>query len=183
MKIDSVDFEKSGAMSDTDLVAGAESSFWSEAGVNKLLFGGGEDPSSTSLGISTISDQAIIFSVLEQIQRWINRKLKQLSGTVKFQIQFLDITRYNQKEVHDQLVKDGQYGLPVRNAIMAASGFQQPNVLSMAYLENEILNMSSYEKPLISSNTQSAENAAGRPTAEESGGVITDEGEKSREKI
>lgn len=183
MKIDSVDFEKSGAMSDTDLVTGAESSFWSEAGVNKLLFGGGEDPSSTSLGLSTISDQAIVFSVLEQIQRWINRKLKQLSGTVKFQIQFLDITRYNQKEVHDQLVKDGQYGLPVRNAIMAASGFQQPNVLSMAYLENEILNMSSYEKPLISSNTQTSEESVGRPTAEELGVPITDEGENSREKI
>lgn len=181
MPISSWDFEKSGPMSDSELVTNAENVFWSQAGVNKLLFGGGENPSSSTLALSTISDQAVVFRVLRQIERWINRKLKTLSGTVKFKLTFLDATRYNRKEVHDQLLKDGQYGLPVRSAIMATSGISQTESLSMAYLENTVLGLSDYEQPLLSSNVMSQTDEAGRNPVEESGGMITDAGEVSRE--
>lgn len=181
MPISSWDFEKSGPMSDSELVTNAENLFWSQAGVNKLLFGGGDNPSSSTLSLSTVSDQAVVFRVLRQIERWINRKLKNLTGTVKFKLTFLDTTRYNRKEVHDQLLKDGQYGLPVRSAIMATSGIAQPESLSMAYLENTILGLSDYEEPLLSSNVVSATDEAGRKPVEDSGGKITDAGEVSRE--
>lgn len=178
MTISAWDFEKSGANSESDLVTNAESQFWSQAGVNKILFGGGDDPSANTLGLSTISDQAIVFRALRQIERWINRKLKTLSGTVKFKINLLDITRYNMKEMHDQYVKDGQYGLPMRTAIAASSGIAQAELRSLAYLENDVLNMPDYEVPLKSSNVQSGNDDAGRPQSDNVG----DEGEVSREK-
>ena len=181
MPISSWDFEKSGPMSDSELVTNAENLFWSQAGVNKLLFGGGDNPSSTTLSLSTVSDQAVVFRVLRQIERWINRKLKNLSGTIKFKLTFLDTTRYNRKEVHDQLLKDGQYGLPVRSAIMATSGIAQTEYLSLSYLENDILGLADYEQPLLSSNVVSQTEEAGRKTVEESGGKISDAGEVSRE--
>lgn len=175
MGISAWDFEKSGMNSESSLVTNAEAVFWSQAGVNKILFGGGEDPSANTLGLSTISDQAIVFRALRQIERWINRKLKSLNGTVKFKINLLDVTRYNQKEMHDQYLKDGQYGLPTRSAIVATSGIAQAEAPSLAYLENSVLEMFKYEIPLQSSNVQSGD--PGRPEGE----TVSDEGEASRE--
>lgn len=179
MKVSDWNFEKSGSLTETDLVTKAEASLWSQAGVNKLLFGGGEDPSSSTLELSTVNDQAIIFRVLRQIERWINKQLKQMSGSYKFRINLLDVTRFNKKEMHDQYLKDGQYGLPARSAIMATSDLGQTELQSMAYLENVVLNLKQHEVPLVSSNVQTSE--GGRPTAEESGEKIGDAGEASRE--
>lgn len=179
MEVSDWNFEKSGSLTETDLVTKAEASLWSQAGVNKLLFGGGEDPSSSTLELSTVNDQAIIFRVLRQIERWINKQLKQMSGSYKFRINLLDVTRFNKKEMHDQYLKDGQYGLPARSAIMATSDLGQTELQSMAYLENVVLNLKQHEVPLVSSNVQTSE--GGRPTAEESGEKIGDAGEASRE--
>lgn len=187
MKISSWDFEKSGAVSGSDDVAKAENSMWKQAGVNNILFGGGEDPSSSTLSLSTVNDQMIVFAMMRQIERWINRKLKSVSTAVKFKVNILDVTYFNRQEVHDRLVKDGQYGMPVRSAIMATSGYSPSDVENMQYLENTVLNLSANEVPLISSNTQSAadSNAAtdegGRPTNASEGKALTDAGENSSE--
>lgn len=124
MKISSWDFEKSGAVSGSDDVAKAENSMWKQAGVNNILFGGGEDPSSSTLSLSTVNDQMIVFAMMRQIERWINRKLKSVSTAVKFKVNILDVTYFNRQEVHDRLVKDGQYGMPVRSAIMGDKRIQ-----------------------------------------------------------
>ena len=141
MKISSWDFEKSGAVSGSDDVAKAENSMWKQAGVNNILFGGGEDPSSSTLSLSTVNDQMIVFAMMRQIERWINRKLKSVSTAVKFKVNILDVTYFNRQEVHDRLVKDGQYGMPVRSAIMATSGYSPSDVENMQYLENTVLNL------------------------------------------
>lgn len=187
MKISSWDFEKSGAVSGSDDVAKAENSMWKQAGVNNILFGGGEDPSSSTLSLSTVNDQMIVFAMMRQIERWINRKLKSVSTAVKFKVNILDVTYFNRQEVHDRLVKDGQYGMPVRSAIMATSGYSPSDVENMQYLENTVLNLSANEVPLISSNTQSAANSdaatdeGGRPTNASEGKALTDAGENSSE--
>lgn len=132
-------------------------------------------------------DQMIVFAMMRQIERWINRKLKSVSTAVKFKVNILDVTYFNRQEVHDRLVKDGQYGMPVRSAIMATSGYSPSDVENMQYLENTVLNLSANEVPLISSNTQSAadSNAAtdegGRPTNASEGKTLTDAGENSSE--
>lgn len=181
MKVSSWDFEKSGAVSGSDDVEKAESSMWTQAGVNKILFGGGEDPSSSTLSLSTINDQMIVFTVMRQIERWINRKLKSVSTAIKFKVNILDVTYFNRQEMHDRYVKDGMYGLPVRSAIMATGGYTPSDVENMMYLENNILDLSSKEIPLTSSNTQSTDNNGGRPTNASEGKPLTDSGENSQE--
>ena len=174
-------------MSGSDDVAKAENSMWKQAGVNNILFGGGEDPSSSTLSLSTVNDQMIVFAMMRQIERWINRKLKSVSTAVKFKVNILDVTYFNRQEVHDRFVKDGQYGMPVRSAIMATSGYSPSDVENMQYLENTVLNLAANEVPLVSSNTQSAadSNAAtdegGRPTNASEGKALTDAGENSSE--
>lgn len=182
MKVTDWNFEKSGAVSGTDEVAAAENSMWQQAGVNKILFGGGEDPSSSTLNLSTINDQMIVFMMMRQIERWINRKLKSVSSSIKFKINILDVTYFNRVEMHNQYLKDGQYGLPVRSAIMATAGYSPSDLENLSYLENTVLELNKNEVPLTSSNTQSAaDNEGGRPTNESEGLPLTDSGENSRE--
>lgn len=182
MKVTDWNFEKSGAVSGTDEVAAAENSMWQQAGVNKILFGGGEDPSSSTLNLSTINDQMIVFMMMRQIERWINRKLKSVSSSIKFKINILDVTYFNRVEMHNQYLKDGQYGLPVRSAIMATAGYSPSDLENLSYLENTVLELNKNEVPLTSSNTQSAaDNEGGRPTNESDGLPLTDSGENSRE--
>lgn len=178
MELSSWSFERNGAASDTDEVSQAESTMWTQAGVNKILFGGGEDPSASTLNLCTVNDQMIVFAVLRQIERWINRRLKNMGASYKFKIVFLPVTHYNKAEMHAQYLKDGQYGLPVRGAIMATGGFASSDIEDMSYLENEILNLSVNEVPLKSSNVQSADTTdeGGRPTNASQGEGLSDSG-------
>ena len=84
--------------------------------------------------------------------------------------------------MHDRFMKDGQYGLPVRSAIMATAGYSPSDLENLQYLENTILELNKKEVPLTSSNTQSApESDPGRPTNQSKGEVLTDSGENSKE--
>lgn len=183
MKVSSWDFEKSGAVSGSDDVEKAEASMWTQAGVNSILFGGGNKDSSTSVKLSTINDQMIVFTVMRQIERWINRKLKSVSTAYKFKVNILDVTYFNRQEMHDQYVKDGQYGLPVRSAIMATNGYSPSDMENMLYLENEMLGLDKLEVPLKSSNTQSKDldDEGGRPTNASNGKDLSDAGEVTAE--
>lgn len=182
MKVTDWNFEKSGAVSGTDEVAAAENSMWQQAGVNKILFGGGEDPSSSTLNLSTVNDQMIVFMMMRQIERWINRKLKSVSSSIKFKVNILDVTYFNRVEMHNQYLKDGQYGMPVRSAIMATAGYSPSDLENLSYLENTVLQLNKNEVPLTSSNTQSASgDEGGRPTNESEGKPLTDAGENSQE--
>lgn len=177
MKMDSWDFQKGGAMGDINTVANAEATFWSETGTDSHMFGGNSS-SSSSLSISVKSDEEIVFGVLRQIERWVNRRLKKMSGAVKFRVNFLDVTIYNQKEFVEMLTRCGTYGLPVRTAICAAMGMSPSEMSGSAYIENIMLNLAENEVPLKSSNVQSGDSGddGGRPPQD----VVEETGEQTR---
>ena len=185
MKITDWNFDKSGVTSDTNEVAKAEAAFFAGAGVNKILFGGGDDPSASTLELCTVNDQMIVFAVMRQLERWINRKLKSVSGSYRFRLNFLPVTHYNREAMHEKYLKDAQYGLPTRSAIIATAGYAGTDYENMAYLENEVLGLKNVEQPLTSSNTQSA-NAAdggdGRPTNESKGEGLSDAGNVTQDR-
>lgn len=184
MKISSWNFEKSGVNSDTNEVAKAEAAFFTKAGVNKILFGGGDDPSASTLELCTVNDQMIVFAVIRQLERWVNRKLKSVSSSYKFRINFLPVTHYNVAEMHERYLKDATYGMPTRTAALATAGYAGTDYENMAYLENEILGLGNGEIPLKSSNTQSgsAGDEGGRPTNASSGKGLTDAGNTSADR-
>lgn len=184
MKLTDWNFEKSGVNSDTNEVAKAEATFFTTAGVNKILFGGGEDPSATTLNLCTVNDQMIVFAVIRQLERWVNRKLKSVSSSYKFRINFLPVTHYNIAEMHERYLKDATYGMPTRTAALATAGYAGTDYENMTYLENEILGLSNGEMPLKSSNTQSgsARDEGGRPTNASKGEGLSDAGNVSADR-
>lgn len=184
MKLTDWNFEKSGVNSDTNEVAKAEATFFTTAGVNKILFGGGEDPSATTLNLCTVNDQMIVFAVMRQLERWVNRKLKSVSSSYKFRINFLPVTHYNIAEMHERYLKDATYGMPTRTAALATAGYAGTDYENMTYLENEILGLSNGEMPLKSSNTQSgsAGDEGGRPTNASKGEGLSDTGNVSADR-
>lgn len=184
MKLTDWNFEKSGVNSDTNEVAKAEATFFTTAGVNKILFGGGEDPSATTLNLCTVNDQMIVFAVMRQLERWVNRKLKSVSSSYKFRINFLPVTHYNIAEMHERYLKDATYGIPTRTAALATAGYAGTDYENMTYLENEILGLGNAEIPLKSSNTQSgsAGDKGGRPTNASKGEGLSDAGNVSADR-
>lgn len=165
-------------------VSEAVADYFNDVGVSSLLFGG-DSQSSTSLKISLMADEALAFSLNRQIERVVNRLLKGLSGTIKFQINILDVSYYHQKDMHDLYLKDAQYGIPTKSAIVSSLGFDQSILEGMCFTENDFLNLVDEFKPLQSSYTTSSADSSennGRPTSEESGNDLTDSGESTKER-
>lgn len=156
-------FERAGA-ADTDLVDEATNNFMNASGVSNLLFNS-KSSTSTSLSYSVTNDATIVYSLHRQIERNINRLLKQLSGTVKFAINIIDCTYYNINEKIDELLKLGQYGFPVRSQLAALAGMDT-DLVGTCVLENQILGLSSLFDPLVAGSNMSSdllEQTTGRP--------------------
>jgi hypothetical protein len=180
MEITALDFQKQGIATDSTMVTNAEAAFWSEACTNSQLFGG-VTTSSAALGLSAQTDEVVMFNFLRQFERWVNARLKLMSGQFKFQAIFLNVTSYNQDKVYQKYLDMGRYGLPMRNAIAATMGIPPSATINMSYLENDVLKLSEKEIPLKSSNTQSSTSStnAGRPvedTVSDAGDITRDTG-------
>lgn len=166
---------------DKNRTAEATSEYWSEAGVSDLLFSSSAN-NSTSLSFSVKTDEAMIFSVMRQIERWINRYIKNKNIPYKFKFRFLDVTVFNQDKRVDQLLKQAQYGMPVKADVAATLGMSPNTFASKAFLENEILKLHDLLIPLSSSHTQSKndlEDKAGRRS--KSDDELSASGVKTRE--
>lgn len=179
MKIGEHSFEKAGTASAVNVVADAETSFYNAGGVSQLLFNS-EKSSSATIGNSIKSDEEIVYAVLRQFERWINRKLKQESGTYKYKLLFLDTTIYSRKEFIEMLLKNGQYGMPIVNALCSCMGYSPADTEAMAFLENEVLQYHFKLVPLQSSHTQTGEdNEDGRPKVDDD--ELSESGTKTRD--
>ena len=105
-----------------------------------------------------------------------------------FEMNFLEQSIFNEKDVQDSYFKGGQYGVSGSKLLYANSlGLEPADILGMSYLEDSILGVGSkiFTRPFVSSNTMSnggLDEKNGRPTAEESGEtVITESNEQTRE--
>ncbi|POO87881.1 hypothetical protein [Clostridium sp. 3-3] len=181
---------QSSSTAESDAANEAEEDFWFGSGTSPLLFGSSKNTSSSSLNLSIKPDESISFAVLEQIQRFFNKKIKKMDLAYSFEMKFLEQSIFNEKTVQDTYLKAGQYGVSGAKLLYANSiGLEPSDINGMAYLEDDILGVGTkiYKRPLISSNTLSngktgdSENSAGKPTAEESGTELGEAGEKTRE--
>lgn len=179
LDVNYINFKQNSALDESSLVVDAENNFWRAAGVNALMFGAGDNPSSYALETSIHSDEAMCFRVLRQFERWCNRRLKNIAGTYKFQAAFLDVSRFNYKSMADTYIKMGQYGRPVRQVIDATMAYTPTMTAGLAFLENEALHLYEKEVPLQSSNTMSSDDVGGRPTNESKGEPLSESGEQT----
>lgn len=178
MDIKDFNFENAGT-ADNNNVNNSIKTFWNDAGVSSLIFGD-ENKTSATLNVSIKADMQMVFDLSRQVERNINRLLKNKSGKYKFKIQFLDITFYNKEESINSYLKSAQASLPTKTMACAAMGMSPIDMIGMNYIENEILDLTNKFIPLSTSYTQS-NGDGGAPTAEEKGESLSDAGEASRD--
>ncbi|WP_202630040.1 hypothetical protein [Clostridium botulinum] len=181
MKIDSIKFERDTL--NNDRVIEAEDLFWSSAGVNGNLFNSkGNSGSVVDLSIKT--DESIVFKVLKQGARWVNRKFKFAKTQFMYKFSFLDVTINNQEKMIDKYFKLAQYGIPVKTNLCSLVGLSPIDMQINTWLENDVLKLHENWLPLNSSHTQtnepnSEDKKAGKPqtNAED----LQETGEQTRE--
>ncbi|MEM4995008.1 hypothetical protein WKH56_20800 [Priestia sp. SB1] len=177
MAIEGIKLEKRSTEKDT--VAEAERGYYNAAGVSQFLFNA-DKSSSIGLAKSIVTDEQIVFSVLRQLERWLNRKIKNFTTNYKFKVKFLDITFFNEDEVFNKYKDAATLGLPTKIALGASLGLSPSDMSSLTYLENDILNLNETLVPLQSSHTQSGKsNEGGAPV--KSDNDITESGQKTRD--
>jgi hypothetical protein len=154
MKIEPIKFDKDRA--DNDGVAKAERDFWSGNGTSQLLFNA-DKSTSQGLLMSIKTDEQIVFGLLTQIERWLNRYLKFENKDLMFNVRILPITEYNKQEMYKMYLEAGQFGIPVKSFVNAVVGLDPIETMNMAYLENDLLKMHEEFKPLMSSHTMNGE--------------------------
>mgnify|MGYP006927001109 FL=1 len=130
-------------------------------------------------------DQSITYGIVKSIEDMVNRYVQSQAFGRNFKVTFLDCSPFNRKEVGDQYLKAAQYGLPTVMMYAASQGLGQCEFDSMAFLENDMLDLKSKLTPLQSSSTQSSSAAT---ESSETGGrpqlgidELSDSGEQTRE--
>lgn len=181
-EVETINFSKD--TSETDNVQEAEREFYASAGTSSFLFNN-NGSSSSSLTKSILVDEAEVFTLLRQIERHINRKIKkEVKGTFNFRVKILNTTVQNKDSVIEKYLQSAQYGLPVKLMLGSALGLSPSSMTSMAYLENVILDLTNQLIPLSSSHTQSgnidATDEGGRPQSSEDS--LSEKGEQQRDR-
>lgn len=166
-----VSFE--GNKTDSDGTLKAQRDMFSNLGISSLVFSN-EKASSTALLQSLINDLSYVIPCLRSLERWLNKKLKLMSGSIKFQAIFPDIGIYNRNDMIKTFKESSTLGLPTKNLYAASLGFTPSQVLGMTFLENNVLGLHDLFIPLSSSYTQSS-NDVGRPESD----VKTDAADKA----
>lgn len=179
-KLESITFDKSKAASSTDEIASATQRFWYASGVSPLLFGDAANNTANALSQSIKADEEFVFAMMYQCERLINRRLKSLPGSQKWKIQFIPVTWFSLDKYLERVKEGATLGLPVKSAYASLVNIQQTDISSMAFLENDVLDLPNILVPLKTSYTQTTADNGGRtPSSEED---LTAEGEKTRNK-
>jgi hypothetical protein len=176
MKVDVVNFEKSGTMDDN--VAKATAELWDNAGVSQLLFNT-DKSSSIGLNRSINTDEAFIFMILRQLERWINKKARKSTG-ISWRVHLLNVTHYNIDDFFNRVMTSGEFGFPVRSVIAAALGLTPSSLMNMSFLENDVLGLNETMVPLQSAHTTPNDGTDGAPKKANS--KISADGLKSRDR-
>ena len=183
-KITDVNFEKSGAATEVDLVARAVENYWSSVGSSAVLHGAGDGAAGVQK-LSLKNEESYALALLKQYERIINRYLKTaVAGTTKFKISFLPITVFNSEEVIQQYKGAIRYGLG-KSYYAASLSIPMYDISGLAYIENQVMNIDKLLTPMqtaatIDEDTEGdVDDQGGRPLVDETD--LSEEGEATRE--
>ena len=152
MDIDLLDFQQN-AGADSDAVNEAESALFSASGSNKLLFGGGDKASSSSIDLSIRNDEAILFAMLRQVEDWVNKYIKKLNLPYDFKMRFLNQSIYTEEDVCKRYKEAASFGVSGSRSFYAASlGMSPAEVMYMSEIEGGLDFVNKWI-PMKSSNT------------------------------
>lgn len=151
MDVQGIDFNRD--LTDIDNVKSAVRDMMTSAGVNELLFNA-ETSGSIGLVKSINADESMMFTVLRQVERAINFKLKKI-GSSRYKVWMPDLSVYNREDMFNMYMQAGNAGFPVKTLMGACLGMSANDLASLSFLENDILELHENMLPLPSSHTMS----------------------------
>lgn len=179
--VDSIDMSDKGNVSSVDQLDKVERTVYNEAGVSQMQFN-----TSTNLALekSIANDEATMFDLLLQFEAYAESLLKDFNKSPRrlfYKVQMLPTTVYNYKDLSEIYRQQTTIGFS-KLLPQVALGQSQLTVMSTAYFENEILNLSSIFIPPQMSSTMSGAEIA-KETEKENGRPTLSDDEKSDKTI
>lgn len=187
VQIDAITFKDNNDTENNDMIARSMENIFATSGGYQVL---GSKQSGTSIFNAQILSDTLnaLKPLLPQIEQWHNRYLSYLMGDEHARVKYLMCSPYTKQSFKEALLKDAQYGVPVKMAVAALDGFTPMETLAMSYLENDCLKLHEVWRPLQSSFTGNSGNIAEGTDPIEGGApkkdatALTDEGTETREK-
>lgn len=181
MDLNDITFEADAA-NDTNVVNKALTNLIETNG--DIVLNSNKITNSASFKMAVFSESMTAMSIVAQFNVWVNFYIKNNLNIEDVIVEFSDVSKYFKDDKIDQLLKLGQYGLPVKMQMASLLGINPAQCRSLEYLEDKLgLARTKWVAPLVSSNVQSGlsengDGSDGRPTSD---GPLSDEGQATRD--
>lgn len=169
--------------SDRNIVSDATDQVYQASGISSGIFGSTNITASAALLLSVKPDEAMMFAILLQFERFFNMKIKKMNLPVQFKVKFTQQSIFNQDEYVNRLTKVASLGVPIKLELASSLGMSPSDIMGATQVEEALgLSKNVWVTPLVSSNTQGViDNQGGRPTAEEKGEGVSESSEQTRD--
>lgn len=167
MDIDTVDFKADD--DSNDLISASMKTVFSDSGISQLLFNS-DKTGSVGVDASIKVDAAMVWKLVESIERWIKRYIGYNSaGTSKYFFEILRVDIFNKDNACTRELSLANSGVPNKLKLAATNGSNPYETLSASYFENQILDIAGTWVPLQTSYTTpgSAEDAESKDPNDE----------------
>ena len=179
MDLDTIDFQSNNA-NDVNIISEAYENIINANG--GIVLNQNKITNSASFKLALQFDSMDAMAMVEQINAWTNLWILNHLGETGMVVEYSDVSPYFVNDRIDQLLKVAQYSVPCKLELASLVNTNPVKERGMSYLEKVLgLGTTSWNQPLVSSNTQNGENgdgSEGRPESEE---PLTDEGEKTKD--
>lgn len=160
--------------SNANLITSSMKDVFDDSGISQLLFNSNSS-GSTGLEASLKVDSAMVWKLVECVERWIRRYIMYNStGSTKYFFDILRVDIFNKKAEVDRELSLASSGVPNKLQLAATNGENPFRALSNQYFENEILGLHESWIPLKTSYTMSGDDAASTE--------VNDETERDKDK-
>ena len=181
LDLDVIDFKENDA-SDINVLSKAYSNLIEANG--SIILNSNKITNSASFKLALKAECEDAMRPTTQLNAWLKFYLKYNHNVETVVAEYSDVSPYFMDDEIEKMTKLAGLGLPVKTELAAMVGANPQKSFGMDFLERQLLKLGTerWNNPLVSSNTQSpANNEGGRPTAEETGDSLTDEGEATRD--
>lgn len=185
MDLGTIDFQSNNA-NDVNIISEAYENIINANG--GIVLNQNKITNSASFNKALQFDSMDAMAIVEQINAWINLWILNHLGETNMVVEFSDVSPYFVSDRIDQLLKAGQYGLPIKLELISLIGTNPVKERGMSFMEEALgLTTTSWNRPLVSSNVQigsNPENGDGSDGRKkiDNPDDLSDEGQKTRDK-
>ena len=181
LDLDVIEFKDNDA-SDVNVLSKAYSNLIEANG--SIILNSNKITNSQSFKLALKAECEDAMSPTTQLNAWLKFYLKYNHNNETIAVEYSDVSPYFMDDEIEKMTKIAGFSVPVKIKLASMVGINPQAQEGYDFLERRLLKLGieRWTNPLVSSNTQSSvNNEGGRPTAEETGEGLTDEGEATRD--